>query len=78
VNDDRIKPAYGSRTDAYEVFRTMVNNGNPPNDWTALVKAYAPPSARRQAGALRNEIKTAPNIDILPPDILAAIEGEDE
>ena len=36
VNDDRTKRAYGSKTDAYAVFRGMLVSKNPPNDWVAL------------------------------------------
>lgn len=40
-----------------------------------------PPSkivrSRRRPGALRGQIHMAPDFDVLPPDVLAAIEGED-
>jgi toxin YhaV len=39
VNDDQTKRAYDSKTDAYRVFRKMLDSGNPPNDWDALLKA---------------------------------------
>jgi len=29
---------YGSKTDAYKVFRKMLNDGRPPDDWDALFK----------------------------------------
>jgi toxin YhaV len=38
VNDDNSKRVYGSRTDAYAVFRNMLENGYPPNDWDSLIK----------------------------------------
>ena len=38
VNDDSTKRAYGSKTDAYAVFKKMLKNGNPPNTWDDLVK----------------------------------------
>ena len=32
VNDEKSKRAYGSSSDAYTVFRKMLDSGNPPND----------------------------------------------
>lgn len=39
VNDEKHKRAYGSKTDAYRVFGKMLNKGNPPDDWSELLKA---------------------------------------
>lgn len=39
VNDSDTLRAYGSRTDAYAVFRSMLDKKNPPDDWSALLKA---------------------------------------
>jgi toxin YhaV len=39
VNDEDTKRTYGSKNDAYAVFRKMLNNGNPPDNWDALRKA---------------------------------------
>jgi toxin YhaV len=39
VNDDRTLRQQGGRRDPYEVFRRMLESGNPPNDWGALVRA---------------------------------------
>ena len=38
VNDRDTLRTYGSRTDAYAVFKAMLDKGNPPDDWEALVK----------------------------------------
>jgi toxin YhaV len=38
VNDERSKRAYESNTDAYRVFRKMLEGGYPPDDWDALLK----------------------------------------
>jgi toxin YhaV len=38
VNDERSKRAYDSNTDAYLVFRKMLESGNPPDDWNKLLK----------------------------------------
>lgn len=46
VNDENTLRAYGSRTDAYATFKGMLDNGNPPDDFSALLKA-AKASARR-------------------------------
>jgi toxin YhaV len=42
VNDDRTKRAYGSKSDAYTVFRAMLDNGNPPDDWASLCRDMLP------------------------------------
>lgn len=39
VNDEDTKRAYGSKTDAYATFRSMLEDGNPPDDYDALLKA---------------------------------------
>lgn len=36
VNDEKNLRTYGSRTDAYAVFRDMVADGDPPEDWDGL------------------------------------------
>ncbi len=37
VNDDDTKRAYESSDDAYRVFRKMLENGHPPDDWGQLL-----------------------------------------
>lgn len=39
VNDETTLRAYGSKTDAYRVFKGMLDKGNPPDDWEALLAA---------------------------------------
>lgn len=39
VNDERSLRTYGAATDAYAVFARMLGEGNPPDDWTALMEA---------------------------------------
>lgn len=39
VNDERSLRTYGSKTDAYKVFREMLDRGNPPDSWNELVEA---------------------------------------
>jgi toxin YhaV len=37
VNDDDSKRAYESDTDAYRVFRKMLESGHPPDNWNQLL-----------------------------------------
>jgi toxin YhaV len=39
VNDETTLRTYGAKTDAYKVFKGMLDDGNPPDDWAALHKA---------------------------------------
>jgi toxin YhaV len=39
VNDETTLRSYGSKTDAYAVFRKMLDEGNPPDSWSALLDA---------------------------------------
>jgi toxin YhaV len=38
VNDGNSKIAYGSKTDAYLVFKKMLESGDPPNSWDTLLQ----------------------------------------
>lgn len=44
VNDESSLRTYGSRTDAYAVFARMLDAGNPPDDWDALVASASDPA----------------------------------
>lgn len=48
VNDDNTKRAYGSSTDAYRVFRRMIESGHPPDDWKTLLEEARQESKRLQ------------------------------
>lgn len=37
VNNDQTLRAYGSKTDAYLVFKKMLESGKVPNDWDELI-----------------------------------------
>ncbi|AIE73578.1 MULTISPECIES: type II toxin-antitoxin system YhaV family toxin [unclassified Synechocystis] len=37
VNDENLKRAYESSTDACKVFRKMLESGHPPDDWSDLL-----------------------------------------
>ena len=39
VNDDESLRKSGSKTDPYAVFKTMLENGNPPNSFAELLQA---------------------------------------
>jgi toxin YhaV len=39
VNDETTLRTYGSKTDAYAVFRKMLDEGHPPDSWPALLDA---------------------------------------
>lgn len=45
VNDDDTKRTYGSKSDAYAVFKKMLDSGNPPDGWLALLKTAKAPEA---------------------------------
>lgn len=60
-NDDESLRAYDSKTDAYKIFQTMLENGNPPSDWDELLaqsgvfsdtphSAAAPPPTEEKPG----------------------------
>lgn len=38
VNDEDSKRTYGSKTDAYRVFKKMLDNEHPPDDWDTLLE----------------------------------------
>jgi toxin YhaV len=45
VNDQESLRTYDSKTDAYAVFRKMLADGEPPDDWPDLEKACVSPKA---------------------------------
>lgn len=49
VNDEHSKRAFESANDAYRVFRKMLQQGHPPDDWAALLKAARSATARMRA-----------------------------
>jgi toxin YhaV len=46
VNDEETLRAYGSRSDAYAVFKSMLDGGNPPDDFDAILRAAEGSGAR--------------------------------
>ncbi|MGR3274080.1 type II toxin-antitoxin system YhaV family toxin [Acaryochloris marina NIES-2412] len=55
VNDEKSKRAYESNTDAYKVFRKMLESGHPPDDWNDLLQETKGEISRlRKAAENRN------------------------
>ena len=52
VNDADTRRAYESADDAYRVFRRMLENGHPPEDWNAVL-AEAKTAKQRMKGVAR-------------------------
>jgi toxin YhaV len=55
VNDESSKRAYDSNTDAYKVFRKMLESGHPPDNWNDLLK---------EAKSATNRLKKVVNTEI--------------
>jgi toxin YhaV len=55
VNDENSKRAYDSNTDAYRVFKKMLDSGYPPDNWGDLLK---------EATSETNRLEKAANIEI--------------
>lgn len=45
VNDQNTLRTYGAKTDAYRVFKGMLDKGNPPDDWPALLEVASAEAA---------------------------------
>lgn len=50
VNDERTLRAYGSKTDAYATFKGMLDGGNPPDNFDALMKEAVATAERFEEG----------------------------
>lgn len=55
VNDENTLRTYGSKSDAYAVFRKMLDGGNPPDDWAALMAAASEHEALQRLEAATPE-----------------------
>lgn len=51
VNDETTLRTYRSKSDAYAVFRKMLDKGNPPDDWAALLRAASESDAQARLDA---------------------------
>lgn len=56
VNDDTTLRTHGSKTDAYAVFKCMLDKGSPPDDWRALQEA----ASTEEAGQRLKGMAAAP------------------
>ena len=56
VNDEQTLRAYGSKIDAYATFKGMLDGGNPPDDFDALMKEALAAAKRFEEG-----LKAAPS-----------------
>jgi toxin YhaV len=54
VNDENSLRTYGSSSDAYAVFASMLAGGNPPNDWASLLASSTTPAAVSRLGNFAN------------------------
>lgn len=52
VNDSRTLRTYGSCDDGYAVFARMLDQGNPPDDWDALVRGASTDEARKKLAVI--------------------------
>ncbi len=55
VNDENTLRTYGAKSDAYAVFRKMLDGGNPPDDWAALMAAASVPETQQRLEAATPE-----------------------
>ncbi|MCR9072751.1 MAG: type II toxin-antitoxin system YhaV family toxin [Alphaproteobacteria bacterium] len=52
VNDEKTLRGYGGKSDAYATFKGMLDGGNPPDDFDALLK-----EAAKAAGRFEEDLK---------------------
>lgn len=50
VNDENSLRAYGSKTDAYATFKSMLDGGSPPDDFDKLMRHASDAAARFKQG----------------------------
>jgi toxin YhaV len=55
VNDENTLRTYGAKSDAYAVFRKMLDGGNPPDDWAALIAAASDRKVQKRLEAATPE-----------------------
>lgn len=60
VNDTESLRTRGASSDAYATFRRMLEGGDPPDDWDALVKAAGSHDARSRLVAANQRLITSP------------------
>ena len=60
VNDESTRRAYESDSDAYRVFKKMLANGHPPDDWAHLLAEAKAQSQRLNSLAIGKGTDAAP------------------
>ena len=60
VNDESTRRAYESDSDAYRVFKKMLANGHPPDDWAHLLAEAKAQSQRLDSLAIGKGTDAAP------------------
>ncbi|MDN4633543.1 type II toxin-antitoxin system YhaV family toxin [Sphingomonas sp. PsM26] len=74
VNDETTLRTYGSKSDAYAVFKGMLDKGNSPDDWSALLQAAAADlAAKGRSRATKGQNRT----DATQHDALQRMAGLD-
>ena len=53
VNDQTTLRTYGSKSDAYAVFKGMLDKGEPPDDWATLMKASSQQANQQRFAAAK-------------------------
>jgi toxin YhaV len=53
VNDSETLRTYGSKAEAYAVFKKMLDKGNPPEDWESLLRGAKEPAVVARLASLR-------------------------
>ncbi|MDQ0321129.1 toxin YhaV [Pararhizobium capsulatum DSM 1112] len=56
VNDENSLRTYGSKSDAYAVFKDMLNSGNPPDDWEKLLKGASDDKAEKRLNSAHKSV----------------------
>jgi len=49
INDENTLRTYGAKSDAYAVFSAMLKDGNPPDNWAALLASCKDPEIVKRA-----------------------------
>jgi toxin YhaV len=57
MNDETTLRTYGSKSDAYAVFASMLDGGHPPDDWDRLLAECSTPDAIDQTARILDRTK---------------------
>lgn len=56
VNDETTLRTYGAKSDAYAVFASMLNDGNPPDGWDRLLEASRNPDVQERVEEMLKKV----------------------